>query len=132
MTLAPLLNATSAIQLHAFAAMTAFVLGVVQFSAPKGTIPHRTIGWIWVVLMLTVSISAFWIHQIRLWGPWSPIHLLAIFTLIMLPIAVLNAHRHRVPQHRMAMILIFFGALVIAGLFTLVPGRIMHAVVLGS
>jgi uncharacterized membrane protein len=132
MTLAPLLNATPAIQLHAFAAMTAFVLGLVQFSAPKGTIPHRTIGWIWVVLMLTVSISAFWIHQIRLWGPWSPIHLLAIFTLIMLPIAVLNAHRHRVPQHRMAMTLIFLGALVVAGLFTLVPGRIMHAVVFGS
>jgi uncharacterized membrane protein len=132
MTFAPLLNATPAIQLHAFAAMTAFVLGLVQFSAPKGTIPHRTIGWIWVVLMLTVSISAFWIHQIRLWGPWSPIHLLAIFTLIMLPIAVLNAHRHRVPQHRMAMIFIFLGALVIAGLFTLVPGRIMHAVVFGS
>jgi uncharacterized membrane protein len=127
-----LLNATPAIQLHAFAAMTAFVLGLVQFSAPKGTIPHRTIGWIWVVLMLTVSISAFWIHQIRLWGPWSPIHLLAIFTLIMLPIAVLNAHRHRVPQHRMAMTLIFLGALVVAGLFTLVPGRIMHAVVFGS
>ena len=132
MTLAPLLNATPAIQLHAFAAMTAFLLGLVQFSAPKGTIPHRTIGWIWVVLMLAVSISAFWIHQIRLWGPWSPIHLLAIFTLIMLPIAVLNAHRHRVPQHRMAMTLIFLGALVVAGLFTLVPGRIMHAVVFGS
>ena len=59
MTLAPLLHATPAIQLHAFAAMTAFVLGIVQFSAPKGTIPHRTIGWIWVVLMLTVSVSAF-------------------------------------------------------------------------
>jgi uncharacterized membrane protein len=29
------------------------------------------------------------------------------------------------------MILIFTGALVIAGLFTLVPGRIMHAVVFG-
>lgn len=131
MTLAPLLNASPAIQLHAFAAMTAFVLGVVQLSAPKGTLPHRTVGWIWVALMLAVSISAFWIHQIRLWGPWSPIHLLAIFTLITLPIAVWNAHRHRVPQDRNAMIAIFFGALVIAGLFTLVPGRIMHAVVFG-
>ena len=29
------------------------------------------------------------------------------------------------------MIGIFFGALVIAGLFTLMPGRIMHAVVFG-
>jgi len=129
MTLAPLLEASPAIQMHAFAAMTAFALGIVQLSAPKGTIPHRTIGWIWVLLMLAVSISAFWIHHIRLWGPWSPIHLLAIFTLIMVPIAVLNARRHRVAHHRWAMISIFFGALVIAGLFTLVPGRIMHAVV---
>jgi uncharacterized membrane protein len=30
------------------------------------------------------------------------------------------------------MILIFTGALVIAGLFTFVPGRIMHSVVFGQ
>jgi len=132
MTLAPLLAASPAIELHAFAAMAAFALGVVQLSAPKGTIPHRTIGWIWVLLMLAVSISAFWIHSIRLWGPWSPIHLLAIFTLVMLPIAVLHARRHHVRQHRVAMLSLFFGALVIAGLLTLLPGRIMHAVLFGS
>jgi len=131
MTLAPLLQAASAIQLHAFAAMTAFALGVVQLAAPKGTLPHRTLGWIWVVLMLGVSVSAFFIHQLRLWGAWSPIHLLAIFTLTMLPVAVWAAHRHRVNRHRRAMIGIFVGALVIAGLFTFVPGRIMHAVVFG-
>ncbi len=132
MTLAPLWASTSAIQLHAFAAMTAFVLGVVQLISPKGTIPHRALGWIWALLMLAVAASAFWIHQIRLWGSWSPIHLLAIFVLIMVPIAVLHARRHRVAQHRWAMIGIFFGALVIAGAFTLVPGRIMHAVVFGD
>ena len=132
MTLAPLLAADGAIRLHAFAAMSAFALGVVQLSAPKGTIPHRTIGWVWVALMLAVSVSAFWIHTIRLWGPWSPIHLLAIFTLVMLPVAVLHARRHRVRQHRMAMLSLFFGALVIAGLFTLYPGRIMYAVVFGQ
>ena len=44
MSLAPLLNAPFVIQLHAFAAMSAFVLGIVQFSAPKGTLPHRTLG----------------------------------------------------------------------------------------
>jgi len=115
MTLAPLLAADGAIRLHAFAAMAAFALGVVQLSAPKGTIPHRTVGWVWVVLMLAVSVSAFWIHTIRLWGPWSPIHLLAIFTLIMLPVAVLHARRHRVRQHRIAMLSLFFGALVTPG-----------------
>jgi uncharacterized membrane protein len=132
MTLAPLLAADSAIRLHAFAAMAAFVLGVVQLSAPKGTIPHRTVGWVWVLLMLAVSVSAFWIHKIRLWGPWSPIHLLAIFTLVMLPIAVLHARRHRVERHRWAMLGIFCGALVIAGVFTLFPGRIMYEVVFGQ
>ena len=132
MTLAPLLAADGAIRLHAFAAMAAFALGVVQLGAPKGTIPHRTIGWVWVILMLAVSVSAFWIHTIRLWGPWSPIHLLAIFTLAILPIAVLHARRHRVHQHRIAMLSLFFGALVIAGLFTLFPGRIMHTVVIGQ
>jgi uncharacterized membrane protein len=132
MTLAPLLAADGAIRLHAFAAMAAFILGAVQLGAPKGTIPHRTIGWVWVALMLAVSVSAFWIHTIRLWGPWSPIHLLAIFTLVMLPVAVLHARRHRVQQHRIAMLSLFFGALVIAGLFTLFPGRIIYAVVFGQ
>jgi uncharacterized membrane protein len=132
MSLAPLLDAASAIPVHAFAAMTAFVLGVVQLAAPKGTLPHRTLGWIWVCLMLAVAISSFWIHEIRLVGPWSPIHLLSIFVLITVPLAVWKAHRHQVTDHRRIMISIFSGALVIAGLFTLLPGRIMHAVVFGQ
>jgi uncharacterized membrane protein len=132
MSFAPLLDAPLAIQLHAFAAMMAFALGVVQLSAPKGTLPHRTAGWIWVALMVLVGASSFWVHELRLWGPWSPIHLLSIFTLLTLPLAVWAAHRHAVDHHRRAMTAIFFGALVIAGLFTLVPGRVMHAVVFGN
>lgn len=131
MSFAPLLDAAPAIPLHAFAAMTAFVLGVVQLAAPKGTLPHRTIGWIWVVLMAAVAISSFWIHQIKLVGPWSPIHLLSIFTLVVLPLGVWKARHHLVADHRRIMIFIFCGALVIAGLFTLLPGRIMHSVVFG-
>jgi len=46
MSLAPLLNAAPAIPVHAFAAMSAFLVGVVQLAAPKGTLPHRTLGWI--------------------------------------------------------------------------------------
>ena len=131
MSLTPLLQAPGTIPLHAFAAMAAFALGIVQFAAPKGTLPHRTIGWIWVVLMAAVAISSFWIHEIRLVGPFSPIHLLSIFTLIVLPIGVWRAHSHRVADHKRIMTMIFGGALVIAGLFTFVPGRIMHAVVFG-
>ena len=54
MSLAPLLDAAPAIPVHAFAAMTAFLLGVVQLAAPKGTLPHHTLGWIWVGLMVSV------------------------------------------------------------------------------
>ena len=132
MSLAPLLDASPAIQAHAFAAMSAVALGIVQLSAPKGTLPHRTIGWIWVALMVVVGVSSFFIHGMRLFGIWSPIHLLSIFTLVALPLAVLAAHRHAVDRHRRAMISIFVGGLVVAGLLTFLPGRIMHAVAFGS
>jgi uncharacterized membrane protein len=128
MSLTPLLNAALEIQIHAFAAMSAFALGVVQLAAPKGTLPHRTLGWIWVALMLVISASSFLIHGIRMWGPWSPIHILSVFTPVMLVVAVVAARRHRVRTHRITMMSIFAGALVLAGLFTLVPGRIMHTV----
>ncbi len=131
MSLAPLLAAPAVIQWHAFAALGAFALGAVQFAAPKGTIPHRLFGWIWATLLFVVAASSFFIHEIRLWGPWSPIHLLSVFTLVMLPLAVLRARRHEVDRHRRAMTGLFVGALVIAGAFTLLPGRIMHAVVFG-
>ena len=132
MSLAPLLDAAApAVPLHAFAAMAAFVLGIVQLVAPKGTLPHRALGWVWVALMLVVALSSFWIHRIRLVGPWSPIHLLSIFALVMLALGVTAARTHNVRRHKITMVSIFFGALVIAGLFTFMPGRIMHAVVLG-
>src|SRR5258708_40228657 len=131
MSLTPLFNAAPEVQLHAFAAMTAFVLGVVQLGAPKGTLPHRTLGWVWVVLMLVISISSFLIHGIRMWGPWSPIHILSVFTPVMLVVGLLAARGHRVRAHKVTMISIFAGALILAGLFTLVPGRIVHTVLFG-
>ena len=132
MSLAPLLDAAPAIPLHAFAAMAALALGIVQFAAPKGTLPHRTLGWIWVILMAVVAISSFWINQIRLVGPWSPIHLLSIFTLAMLPLGIYFARHHNVGRHRNTMLGLFFGALVIAGAFTLLPSRILGRVLFGD
>lgn len=130
----PLLKAPAIVQIHAVVAMAAFVLGVVQFVAPKGTLPHRFLGWVWVLMLGTIAISSFGIHghSYRLWRDYSPIHLLSIFTPIMLAVGVLAARRHNVRTHKITMSLIFAGALVIAGLFTFVPGRIMHDVVFGK
>ena len=132
MSLAPLTNAPFPIQLHAFAALAAFALGVVQLAGVKGTMRHRALGYTWAALMLVVAITSFWIHDLRVWGPWSPIHLLSILTLAMLPAGVLFARNHRVRGHRLTMIGLFAGALVIAGIFTLVPGRIMYKVLFGA
>lgn len=131
---APLTNAPFAVQLHAYAALAAFVLGGVQLARVKGTTQHRALGYTWVALMLVIAISSFWIHgeSLRLWGTWSPIHLLSILALLMLPAAIYFARVHRVRGHKLTMLGLFSGALVIAGIFTLVPGRIMHRVVFGG
>ena len=112
--------------------MAAFALGVVQLSAPEGDAAAPDLGLDAGRADGGLSATSFWIHDLRIWGIWSPIHLLSIFTLVTLPLAVLYARRHRVDRHRWAMIAIFTGALVIAGMFTFVPGRIMHRVVFGE
>ena len=61
----------------------------------------------------------------------DPIHLLAVYTLVMLPVGVIAARRHVTERHRRTMVGIFVGGLVIAGLFTFYPGRIMYHVVFG-
>ncbi len=132
MSLAPLLNAPFAIQLHAFCAMGAFVLGLVQFIAPKGTIPHRLLGYIWFSLMVTIAISSFWIHQINQWQGFSLIHLLSLYTLVALPPALLAARRGKISAHKGMVKSMFFFALVVAGAFTFLPTRIMHKVVTGQ
>lgn len=132
MDLTPLTTASAVIQQHAYAALAAFALGIVQFARVRGTTTHRALGYTWVGLMLIVAVSSFWIHDMRVWGTWSPIHLLAVLTLAMLPLGVYYARRHNVVGHKQTMIGLFAGALAIAGIFTLAPGRIMHRVLFGG
>jgi uncharacterized membrane protein len=132
MTLAPLLNASPVIQAHAVFALAAIALGAAQLAAPKGTLPHRSMGWVWATLMILVAGTSLFIHTIRMWGPWSPIHLLSLFTLAIVPLGVLCAGRHEVDRHRNIMIWTYGLALIAAGLFTLAPGRIRLAVILGN
>jgi uncharacterized membrane protein len=131
MSIDPLLNAPYLVQLHAIPAIAAFVLGAAQFLGPKGTVSHRALGWIWVVLMAVVAFSSFGIHTICTVGSFSPIHLLSIFTIVALPVAVWRARRHQIRAHRRSMQRLYLGALVIAGAFTFYPGRIMHDVAFG-
>jgi hypothetical protein len=82
--------------------------------------------------MVVVALSSFFIHTIRMWGLWSPIHLLSIATLASLAYAVAAIRRRNIAAHSGAMRTTYVGALVIAGFFTLAPGRIMNHVLFGA
>ncbi len=126
-----LLGQVSPIPSHALAALAAVMLGGAQLATSKGTVRHRVSGWIWVSLMAYVAVSSFFISELRLWGAFSPIHLLSVWTLFSLVIAVYHARRGNIRQHKIWMALLYIGALLIAGLFTLWPGRVMHGVLFG-
>ena len=51
MALGPLLAAPLSVQIHAGAALSAVLLGIVQMNAPKGTVPHGALGYVWAALM---------------------------------------------------------------------------------
>jgi|TARA_B110000879_G_scaffold89620_1_gene123198 uncharacterized membrane protein len=120
------------IQIHTALALAAVALTIAIFSLKKGSSYHRVMGWTWVIMMASVAISSFWINTIKLVGPFSPIHLLSIFVLWSLFTAVRAARSHRVADHKRNMQRLAFGALLIAGAFTFLPGRLMNAVLLGS
>lgn len=74
-------------------ALVAIVLGGIQLLMPKGTTLHRSLGYVWVLMMLYVSISALFIHELRLIGPFSPIHILSFVVLYSLWRAISDIRR---------------------------------------
>ncbi len=139
MSLQPLLDATWVIQVHAFGAMAAFVLGVVQLVAPKGTLPHKALGFVWVLIMATIATSSIFIRPslvpglpITQWFSW--IHLFTVLTFwgVFQGSYLLLRGGPGLKFHSRPFIGIFVGGLVIAGAFAFLPGRIMHEVVFGG
>ena len=131
MDLAPLLDAPGVVQLHAYCAFGALVLGSVQLLRRKGSMSHRVTGYAWVALMLVIAVSSFWIHEIDQWNGFSLIHVLSGLTIVTVPLAVLAARSGNIRRHRITMLTLFWIALVVTGLFTLMPGRILHRVLFG-
>jgi uncharacterized membrane protein len=132
MSLAPLLEAPPVIQVHALCAFLALLLGAVQLFRKKGDPVHRAIGFSWVGLMAVVALSSFFIWTIRLWWLFSPIHLISIFVLVMLWLGVQRARRGDIARHRKTMEATYFLGLVVTGLLTFIPGRIMYRVAFGE
>jgi len=128
MTLVPLLTAPAVMQLHALAALTSLAAGLTVLVMRKGTARHRLVGWIFVVAMAVTALSSAFITSN---GHFSAIHLLSILTIVSLPRAIILRRRGDIAGHRATMLWLFAG-LVVAGAFTLTPGRLMNKVAFGQ
>lgn len=115
---------TVASAIHLAAVVPALVIGAVQLAAPKGTLPHKRLGWAWVIAMLTAAISSFWIMEIREGAGWSVIHLLSLWVLFALAMAIWHVRRGNVRAHKRFMVGTLLG-LAGAGVGALMPGRFL-------
>jgi uncharacterized membrane protein len=122
--------ASPAIQWHMVGVTAAFLIGLVLLAGVKGRATHRVLGWTWVVAMALVAVSSLFIRMVN-HGQLSWLHLFAGWTLIALPVGVGFARTHKVRLHARTMTGLFVGGLVVAGLFTVVPGRLMWQVLFG-
>jgi len=123
----PLLAATLAVQIHVSGALIALAIGVILLAAPKGLSFHRTLGWMWLLAMTVAAGSSFFITGL-MGSSYSPIHALSAWTLIGLPFGIAAIRRRNIRQHRHTMTGMFVGGLIIAGLFSFLPGRLMWSI----
>jgi len=123
-------DASWVIQLHWIAALTALVFGIVMLVRKKGTLSHKLVGRGFIGLMLVTAISSFWIREINR-GAFSWIHIFIPVTFFASWEAIHYIRKGNVKRHKRAVIGMFFGALLIPGALTFVPGRRMWMLFFG-
>ena len=126
--------------IHAFSASMAVPLGLYIFFKKKGTKHHKFMGRAWVSFLWIVSVTALFITSPMTEVVFNPrfyswIHLLIPFTVGNLIYSIWSIRKFKktkLEKHKIAhmrsMIGVYCGALLIAGAFTLMPGRMFHAI----
>ena len=120
---------TPLIAVHMSAAITAVLLGPFALWARLGrtTRPriHRALGYAWVTCMVAAALSAVFIRDFGLpnIAGYTPIHLLIPLTFFSLYRAFQYLLAGNFQGHRKSMQWLYFSACLVAGAFTLLPGR---------
>lgn len=119
-----LLRIPLVLQAHIAGAVLSFLIGCVLLAGVKGRGVHKTLGYTWVATISVTAISSFFITGLN--GDfYSFIHLLSGWTVIVLPMAIAAARRKDIRKHSKEMTGLFVGGMVVAGLFSFLPGRLM-------
>lgn len=125
------------VQVHLAAVLPAFVLGAWLFVAPKGGKRHRAIGKAYLGLMLVAALSSVGLHaQVGPAVAVGPLrlgllHLLVPLTLRGVWMAFQTIRRGDIQAHKRHMLGLYLGALVVAGVLSFAPGRLLHRAFFG-
>ena len=114
---------------HLATVIPCFIIGTVLLLIKKGTNTHVTFGRIYMILMLiTATITLFMPAEVgpTVFNHFGWIHSFSFLTLYTVPTAYLAIKKGNVKVHKRKLILLYFGAIIIAGGFTFVPGRYLH------
>ncbi|MAC73105.1 MAG: hypothetical protein CMG96_06635 [Marinovum sp.] len=123
-----ILQAPIQIKFHIICALYALIIGPVAIFRNRRDKLHRWLGYSWVVALALTALSSFFIFGFRIWGPFSPIHLLSVLTFFGLARGARLIRQGRRAEHAKQMQTLYFLALGIPGVFTLLPGRMLsHA-----
>ncbi len=117
------------VYVHLATILPAFVIGTYLMIRRKGTQQHRLLGKVFLILLIATAITTLFLKAEvgpTLFGHFGFIHLFSFLTLYSAPAAFFAARRGNIKVHRFYMIGLYLGALLIAGAFTLVPGRMIH------
>lgn len=119
---------------HLLTVVPCFVIGTMLLLIKKGTKIHVNFGRIYMILMLvTATITLFMKAEVgpKMLNHFGWIHLFSFLTIYTIPTAYLAIKKGNVKAHKRKMILLYFGAIIIAGGFTFVPGRYLYKVFFG-
>ena len=114
---------------HLVTVIPCFVIGTVVLLMKKGTFLHVSFGRIYMVLMMiTACITLFMPALVgpRILNHFGFIHSFSFLTIYTVPTAYLAIKKGNIKSHKRKMILLYFGAIIIAGGFTLAPGRYLN------
>jgi len=123
-----------ATQIHLAAALTALLLGPAALTARKGTRWHRAAGYAWVTSMLGAAFSSLFMRSALpvQWLGFSWIHLLTLLTFAGLGYGIWAVAHGHISAHRRIMWSTYIGGCLVAGAFTLLPGRYLGQMVWGD
>ncbi|MGJ8604977.1 MAG: DUF2306 domain-containing protein [Marivita sp.] len=132
MTLDPFLNATLFIQAHMVSAMLGLTIGPFVLYRSRRDRVHKVLGYVWVLAMATLALSAFWIEAF--WSPFyfGPLHGFAFLTLWSLWVGVRAAINRDFAKHQTVFRSLYATGLIITGFLTFLPGRTINRMVFGD